>query len=96
MGPLHVNEFSTGLYGSDFSRVFSKLLEKANVSCYAIGAYTGLDQAYLSRLKSGVRTNPSPETIMKIGLALSHLSNRISLSDIDDLFRSVGRSLRTG
>lgn len=84
-----------GIYEDNFSVVFAELLKKSGVSCYQINEYTGLDQAYLSRLRSGERTNPGPETVMKISLALAHFSNRITLYDIDYLFHSVGRSLQS-
>lgn len=84
-----------GIYSNRFCKVFSKLLEKSSVKCYQIHKYTRLDVGYLSRLKSGEKKNPSPETIVKIGLALVHKNNRIRLSDIEQLFRSVGRSLFT-
>ena len=82
---------ATGILSNNFSQTFCGLLEERGVSCYQIGKYSGLDQAYLSRLKSGGRSNPSPETIMKISLALAHLSPQISLYDIQKLFRSAGR-----
>ena len=81
------------IYINEFSEVLSTLLEKNRISCYEISQYTHLDQAYLSRLRSGERKNPSPETIIKIGLALTHYSDKIKLHDIQKLFRSVGRSL---
>jgi transcriptional regulator with XRE-family HTH domain len=83
-----------GLCENRFSVVFSELLEKSGVTCYQIHQYTRIDQAYLSRLKNGQRSNPSPELIMKIGLALTHLSNKVKISDIEDLLNSVGRSLK--
>jgi transcriptional regulator with XRE-family HTH domain len=82
-----------GLYSNDFSEVFSKLLEETEVSCYGIAEYTGLDQAYLSRLKNGERSNPSPETVVRISLALAYLSKKVKQHDIERLFNSVGRSL---
>ena len=82
------------VYAKDLSEVFSTLLEKSRISCYQISQYSHLDQAYLSRLKSGAKTNPSLETIIKISLALTHYSEKIKLDDIQRLFRSVGRSLR--
>lgn len=85
---------STGLYSNNFSEVFSKILEEANISCYQLNNYTNLNQAYLSRLRSGEKSNPSPETIMKISLGLVHCSPKVKLSDIENLFKSVGRSLR--
>jgi len=81
------------LYGNDFSKVFSQLIEKAGISCYQIAHFAHLDQAYLSRLRNSERQNPSPETIIKISLALTHYSDKIQLYDIHRLFRSVGRSL---
>jgi len=83
----------TGLYTGDFSKAFSALLDKTGVSCYQISQYTDLDQAYLSRLKNGEKNNPSPGTIMKIALALAHLSDTIQIWDIEDLFNSAGRSI---
>jgi len=85
---------STGLYSNSFSQVFSKILQETGVSCYQLHNYTNLDQAYLSRLKNGEKSNPTPETIMKISLGLVHCSDRVKLSDIESLFKSVGRSLR--
>jgi len=83
-----------GLYNSQFSEVFSRLLEKAGVSCYEISRQTHLDQAYLSRLKSGEKDNPSVETVMKISLALYRYGNKLTLYDIEKLFNSIGSSMR--
>jgi len=83
------------LYANDFSKVFSTLLEKSGISCYRISQYTHLDQAYLSRLKTGNKQNPSPETVIKISLALAYYSNQVQLHDIQKLFKSVGRSILT-
>ena len=83
----------TGLYNNDFSSTFNKLLAIADVSCYQIHQFSSLDQGYLSNLRNGKKNNPSPETIVKIALALTHFSNRIKLYDIESLFRSAGRSI---
>jgi len=77
----------------DFSIAFSKLLQKAGTSCYQISQYSRLNQAYLSRLKSGERCSPSPETTVKICLALVHFSDKVSLFDVDELFNSAGMFL---
>ena len=82
-----------GVYSNGFSQVFCQLLEIAGVSCYKISQFAHLDQAYLSRLKNGEKQNPSPETMVKISLALVHYSDKIKLHDIQKLFKSVGRSL---
>ena len=73
----------------DFSTAFSKLLQRVGVSRYQISSYSRLDQAYLSRLKSGKRCNPSRETILTICLALAHFGH-INLYDVEELFKSAG------
>ena len=83
------------LYASDFSKVFSALLEENGISCYKISRYANLDEAYLSRLKNGGKHDPSPETLIKISLALAHYGNQVKLDDIQRLFKSVGRSIIT-
>ena len=80
-------------YANDFSKTFSTLLEEKGISCYQISQYTHLDQAYLSRLKNGGKHNPSPETLIKMSLALAHYSNQVQLHDIQKLFKSAGRSI---
>ena len=82
-----------GIYDIQFSTVFSKMLKKSDISCYKIAKYTNIDVAYLSRLKNGLKYNPSPETILKISIAIGHLSEKIKIGDIEELFNSVGRSL---
>ena len=82
------------LYATDFSVVFSKLLEKNGITCYQISQYSHLDQAYLNRLRRGEKLNPSPETIVKISVALAHFSDKINLGDIEHLFNAVGRSIK--
>ena len=83
----------SNLYAKEFSREFSVLLSKHEISCYRISQFTGIDQAYLSRLKNGEKCNPSTDVILKICLALTHFSPKIKLSDIEDLLNSVGRTI---
>ena len=81
------------VYSDDFSRAFSGILEKTGVTCYQISGFAHLDQAYLSRLRSGEKTNPSPEAIVKICLAIAKFSEKATIQDFELLFKSVGRSL---
>jgi len=83
----------SGPYSNDFAKVFSKLLKKADTSCYKISDYAYLDEAYLSRLRNGEKKNPSPQTLIKISLAFAHLSPVITINDIEKLFNSVGRTI---
>ncbi|MGA2160309.1 MAG: helix-turn-helix transcriptional regulator [Dehalococcoidia bacterium] len=80
------------LYGYGFADRLAKLLEQHNVSCYKIAEFTHLDQSYLSRLRSGDK-HPSPETLVKISLALVKYGADIRLPDIESLFQACGRSL---
>ena len=82
------------IYEKDFSTVFDQLLTQTNVTCYRISEFTHIDQGYLSHLRSGTKSNPGPEIIAKISLALAHYSEKITLHDLERLFRSVGRSIR--
>jgi len=81
------------LYSKDFAKAFSNLLEKSGVTCYQISQYSHLNQSYLSRLRKGEKHDPSPETIIKICLALTNYSHKLGLYDIENLFNSVGRTL---
>ena len=82
-----------GVFSSNFSQAFSRLLDETGVTCYQIAKYTGIDEGYLSRLRSGEKRNPSPEIIARICLAIAHLSNKTTQPDFEALFNSVGRSL---
>lgn len=86
------------LYSGDFAKAFSKLLDMSGVSRYEISSFAHLDQAYLSKLKSGERNNPSPEAIMRICLAIACCrkgNKEFRLYDFEALFNAVGRSLFT-
>ena len=81
------------IYTNNFCKVFAKVLAETGVTCYKIGQYSGLDGGYLSRLKSGLKENPSPETIIKICIAIAHYSKETKLHDIEALFNATGRTL---
>jgi hypothetical protein len=81
------------VYRDDFPKMFSELVIKSKVSCYQISRYINLDEAYLSRLKNGQKTNPSPETVVKISIAVAHFSDKLEISDFERLFNASGRSL---
>jgi transcriptional regulator with XRE-family HTH domain len=83
------------IYSDNFGEVFSGILEKYGVSNYQISNYAHIDQAYLSRLKSGKKENPSPEVLIRICLALVYFSNKITLYDVEKLCNAVGKSLFT-
>jgi transcriptional regulator with XRE-family HTH domain len=82
-----------GIYDNNFSKVFSDLIKKSGTTRYQIHKFTGIDQAYLKRLWSGEKQNPSPGKLYRISLALMHFSYKIEISDIQELYGSVGRIL---
>jgi len=81
------------LYRKDFAAVFSNLLKESGVTCYQICQFAHLDEGYLSHLRNGQKQNPSPETVVRIGLALAFYSKKLKLHQIEDLFNATGRSL---
>ena len=81
------------LYGEDFAKILSNLLDKHGITCYKLAQYSHLDQGFLSRLRSGELKNPSPETVVKISVSLAHWSADITIWDIENLFNACGRSL---
>jgi transcriptional regulator with XRE-family HTH domain len=84
---------TTGFYSNNFSKVFSGLLEKSSVTCYKICNYAHIDEAYVSRLKSGEKNNPTAEVVLRISLALVHFAPDITIHDIEALLNSTGRSI---
>ncbi|MCJ7655323.1 MAG: helix-turn-helix transcriptional regulator [Dehalococcoidia bacterium] len=81
------------VWAGDFSPVFFRLLEETEITIYQISQYTHLDQAYLHRLKTGERRNPSPATVIKITLAFAHLSAEFGIRQAERLFKSIGRTI---
>ena len=68
----------------EFGKKLQRLREKAGKSRYELSKLTALDQAFLGRLETGEK-NPSRDTILKLGFALVHNNNTITLDDIDEL-----------
>ncbi len=73
-----------------FAIHLKSLREKSGKSRYAIARYAELDEAYLLRLESGARRNPSRDAVIKIGLALVSGTTKITRHDIDRLLVSAG------
>ncbi len=55
---------------NDFASVFRKQLKVTGKSLSFVAEYSGLDRAYVSRLASGAKVNPSPETVCRLYMAL--------------------------
>jgi transcriptional regulator with XRE-family HTH domain len=68
----------------EFARVLKKLRARSGKSRYELSKLTALDQAFLGRLETGEK-NPSRDTVLKLGFALVHNNNTVTLDDIDEL-----------
>ena len=49
-----------------------------------------MDEAYILRLESGERQNPSRDSVMKLGLALVATSEAMSIQDVNELLLAAG------
>ena len=77
---------------TEFSLLFRKLRERSKKSRYKLAQFTGANEAYLHRLETGERQNPSREMVMKLALALVAESSSLSLDDINDLLLWAGHA----
>lgn len=73
-----------------FGQTLKSLRTKSGKSRYRLTQYSGLDEAYILRLESGERQNPSRDAVMKLGLALAATSEAISIRDINELLLAAG------
>ena len=88
---------------TEFSATLKRLRSKSRKSRYRLARYTGIDEAYLSRLESGEKQNPSRDIVMKIGLALVADTSSVTMDDVNELLlaaryaplRGRGESLPT-
>jgi len=83
------------IYSNSFDKVYSDLLSELGVSNYKVGEFSHIDEGYLSNLKNGLKNNPSPEIVVRIGLALVHCSDKVRMHHVEKLFNATGRSLFT-
>ena len=75
---------------TEFSLVLRRLRERSNKSRYKLAQFTGVNEAYLLRLETGERRNPSRDVVMKLGLALVADSSLVTLDDVNELLLSAG------
>ena len=75
---------------TEFSLILRRLRERSKKSRYRLAQFTGANEAYLHRLESGERQNPSREMVMKLALALVADSSSVTLEDVNDLLLSAG------
>lgn len=68
-----------------FAETLKRLRTKADKSRYQVWRFSGIDQSYVARLENGKKDCPSRTTVILIGMALLRNSNKIELSDIEEL-----------
>ena len=75
---------------SPFADMLKKLRSRSGKSRYRLARYCGVDEAYLSRLESGARRNPSRDIVLKLGLALVAGSSAVTIDDVNGLLIAAG------
>ena len=73
----------------NFAETLKKLRKRASKSRYRLAQYSDLNQAYILRLESGARGNPSRDVVIMLGLALVEGSDSVAIWDIDELLMSA-------
>ena len=68
-----------------FSVLLRSLRERSGKSRYRLAQFCGVNEAYLLRLESGERRNPTRDTVVKLGLALVAESSAVTLDDVNEL-----------
>ena len=73
----------------ELATTYRKLRLKSGKSNYRLAILSGLDPAFLGRIEAGTR-GTRRDTILRIGFALIHNSDSISLHDVDGLLLDAG------
>ena len=73
-----------------FAHTLRNLRTKSGKSRYRLAQYSGLDEAYILRLESGERQNPSRDAVFKLCLALTADSDSITINDANELLLAAG------
>jgi transcriptional regulator with XRE-family HTH domain len=74
----------------EFGGTLKKLRSKAGKSRYRLAQYSGINEAYILRLETGERSNPSREAVLLLGLALVENANQVTIWDVEELLLSAG------
>ncbi len=73
-----------------FAETLKQLRRKAGKSRYKLAQWSGLSEAYLLRLETGERDNPSRDVVLMLALALAVACDKIDLFDLEELLWSAG------
>ena len=72
-----------------FSETLKRLRIKSGKSGYKLAQYSGLSEAYIHRLETGERANPSRDVVVMLGMALAQGVSSIEIWDLDALLLSA-------
>lgn len=75
---------------SGFAATLRRLRCESGKSRYKLAQWTGLSEAYLLRLESGERSNPSRDVVLLLALALVSENQKTDVYDVDELMLSAG------
>ena len=73
-----------------FGETLKKLRLKSAKSRYRLAQYSGITEAYILRLETGERSNPSRDVVLMLGLALLKGSDSLDVWDVDVLLLAAG------
>ena len=73
-----------------FAETLKQLRRKADKSRYKLAQWSGLSEAYLLRLETGERANPSRDVVLMLTLALVVDCDKVDLFDLEELLWSAG------
>ena len=68
-----------------FAETLSKLRKQAGISRYRLALDSTIDGVYLKRLEEGVKTNPTRDSVIKLGLGLVNNSDKIEIHHVNEL-----------
>jgi len=73
----------------NFGDTLKKLRMRACKSRYRLAQYSGVNQAYILRLESGEKGNPSRDVVLMLALALVESADSVDIWDIDELLMAA-------
>ena len=74
----------------EFGDALKTLRKRSDKSRYRLAQYSGINQAYVQRLETGERNNPSRDVVLMLAFALVENSDSVSVNDVDFLLLAAG------
>ena len=74
----------------EFGETMKALRLRSHKSRYRMAQYSGIDQAYIHRLETGERSNPSRDVVLMLAIALVENSEAVGIYDVDELLLAAG------